>query len=111
MALGYYPDNHSHYNWVGSMMLSILFISLLCILPSLVALEVWSQSPVDAERELEREKAKRSGCPLLEEPPSSTAWPLTKIPPPKLNRLERVLGRLKSTLTESVAGNYCISNQ
>ena len=65
MALGYYPDNHSHYHWVGSMMLSILFISLLCILPGLVELGVWSRSPVDAERELEREKAKRSGCPLL----------------------------------------------
>lgn len=40
-------------------------ISVLCILPGLVALEVWSRSPVDAERELEREKAKRDGCPLL----------------------------------------------
>ena len=72
MALGCYPDNRSHYHWVGFMMLTILFmmltilfISLLCILPGLVALEVWSRSPVDAERELEREKAKRDGCPLL----------------------------------------------
>lgn len=65
MALGCYPDNHSHYHWVGSMMLAILFISVLCILPGLLALEVWSRSPVDAERELEREKAKRDGCPLL----------------------------------------------
>lgn len=40
-------------------------ISVLCILPGLVALEVWSRSPVDSERELEREKAKRDGCPLL----------------------------------------------
>ncbi|UEP18988.1 hypothetical protein [Klebsiella phage vB_KpnS-VAC35] len=44
-------------------------------------------------------------------PPSSTARPLTKIPPPNLNRLERFLDPLKSTLAESVAGNYCINNQ
>ena len=47
------------------MILATLFISVLCILPGLVALEVWSRSPVDSERELEREKAKRDGCPLL----------------------------------------------
>ena len=38
----------------------------------------------------------------------STTYPLTKIPQLKLNRLQRVLGRLKSISAESVAGKYCI---
>lgn len=65
MAPGYFSDNRFHYPSGGTMILSILFISVLCILPGLVALEVWARSPVDAEREIEREKAKRDGCPLL----------------------------------------------